>query len=61
MFGAWLLARLVEPSTWAGVAVLVPGLTNAITTRDYGSIIQTIGGAIAIIAPEGAAKPPAKL
>ncbi len=62
----WFLARLSEPSTWAGIAVLVPGLERAVSTHDYGSIIQVVGGLLAAVIPEksgstdksGAAAPP---
>ena len=53
--GAWMLARLEEPSTWAGGSVLAlaihaafPGtLGNAII-----AVIASIGGLLAVVVPE---------
>ena len=54
--GAWMLARLEEPSTWAGGSVLAlaihaafPGaLGNAII-----ALLASAGALLAIIIPEG--------
>jgi len=51
LFG-FFLARLSEPSTWAGIGILAHGIGPAIATQDYVSIIQSVGGLIAIFAPE---------
>ena len=52
----WVLARLAEPSTWAGLGLIVTGVGNAVATKDWSSVLQALGGAIAVALPEAAAK-----
>jgi len=58
-FFTYLTQRLAEPSTWAGIAIVAQGAAHGVATHDWLSIIQAVGGAIAIVAPERgqAAKP----
>jgi hypothetical protein len=49
---AWIGARLAEPSTWAGLALIVNSVGSAVSTHDWTAIAQGVGGAIAVIAPE---------
>lgn len=52
-----LLRRLFEPSTWAGVAALVAEVgLNPAPLSSVGSVVLAIGGALAIVLPEGLAK-----
>ena len=53
---SFIVARLAEPSTWAGIAIVAQGVGNAVTTKDWGSIAQSVAGAIAILAPEKSVK-----
>lgn len=48
----WIAARLTEPSTWAGIALLADGIGNAVTTKDWSSVIKVIGGALAAVIAE---------
>jgi hypothetical protein len=57
-FMVWIAGRLLEPSTWAGVALVVNGIGTAVQTKDPTSIIQTVGGLLAVIMKEGTAKSP---
>jgi hypothetical protein len=50
--GPWFAARIAEPSTWAGLALLVQGIGQSIQTRDLGAFAQSVAGAIAVIMPE---------
>lgn len=43
----WFIARMVEPSTWAGFAGLIPSLFSLFAT---GVTPQAIGGAVAGVA-----------
>ena len=49
---AWAGARLLEPSTWAGIAVLASSIAPAVASHDWTSILQAAAGAIAVAAPE---------
>lgn len=53
MFGAWVVARLLEPSTWAGVAIIANGVSQAAATKDWSSLVPVIGGGLAVILSEG--------
>jgi hypothetical protein len=50
----WLLARLSEPSTWAGVGVFASQLLPAIATHNPIAIVGVIAGALAAVTPEQA-------
>jgi hypothetical protein len=57
----WVLSRLAEPSTWAGIGMILSGLGPAIQNKDWPSFLQTavtVLGGIAFGLPEGTA--PAK-
>lgn len=43
----WIIARLKEPSTWAGVATLVAGTTFLPHAQDWAALLPTIGAAVA--------------
>lgn len=47
-----LLARLREPSTWAGIAAVVATAAQAYATRDPQAIGAVVAGAVAILAPD---------
>lgn len=49
---AWILARLVEPSTWAGLALLADSVGRWFS-GDKGAAIQGACGAAAVIFREG--------
>lgn len=51
-----LLARLREPSTWAGIASLIACAAQAVATKDPASIGAVVAGAIAIVTPEKGTK-----
>jgi len=48
----FLKARLREPSTYAGIGVLIPSLLTAIATRDWVSAVGVFGGIMAVLLPE---------
>ena len=48
----WALARLGEPSTYAGIAILAGSISHGISTHDWSQTIAVVSGALAIIAPE---------
>jgi hypothetical protein len=56
---SWLGARLAEPSSWAGLAAIATSVQQAVASPSATSIATVLGGILAIIVPEGAAKPPA--
>lgn len=55
-FTTWLLARLEEPSTYAGIAAFVASLSFIPNASSIAALIVPIGaalaGALAIIVPE---------
>jgi len=51
----YFLKRLKEPSTWAGIGLLVSQAVSAYSTRDPVAIVSVIGGVAAVLAPEKAA------
>jgi hypothetical protein len=54
---SWFLARLAEPSTWAGLASIIASASQAAATKDPVAIGATVAGVVAILTPEkGAAK-----
>lgn len=48
----WFLARLTEPSTWAGIGVFASQLLPAIATHNPVAIVGVIAGALAAVTPE---------
>lgn len=46
----WIVARLKEPSTYAGIASFVAGLSFIPHAADWSAAIVPIGGAIAAVA-----------
>ncbi|MGN6526699.1 MAG: hypothetical protein ACTHL8_09940 [Burkholderiaceae bacterium] len=48
----WLIARLAEPSTWAGLGVFATQIIPAIQTHNTGAIVATVLGAVSAIVPE---------
>ena len=50
----WFIARLSEPSTWAGIAVFASQILPAIATHNPVAIIAAVGGAVAAVTPEKA-------
>lgn len=49
----WLLARFAEPSTWAGLAAMVPSLAQVAADRTNPAAWSAIvGGLVAVLAPE---------
>jgi hypothetical protein len=58
LLGAYFAARLAEPSTWAGIALLVQNVGTAAATHNWANIASAVGGALAAIVPEtGGAAP----
>ena len=49
----WVLRRLSEPSTWAGVALVVSHAAAAVATRNPADIAAVFGGLAAMLAKEG--------
>lgn len=56
IFLAYLLTRLSEPSTYAGVAAIAAG-AHAALTGHAGGIATVLGGVAAVLMPEGASAP----
>lgn len=52
----FLKNRFREPSTYAGIGVLIPSLINAIATKDWVGVAGVFGGIMAILLPESGAK-----
>jgi hypothetical protein len=48
----WLLARLSEPSTWAGLGLFASQLLPAIATHNPVAIVGAVAGALAAVTPE---------
>ncbi len=53
----YLLQRLREPSTWAGLAAIMGTAAHAVATKDPQAIAATVAGVVAVIAPDPATKP----
>jgi len=45
----WFLARLAEPSTWAGAGLAASQIVAAVHTRDVVSIVGTVAGIVAAV------------
>jgi hypothetical protein len=50
----FFLARLQEPSTWAGFAAILASATQAAATKDPAAIGATVAGIAAMLTPERA-------
>lgn len=48
----WLLARLSEPSTWAGIGLFATQVLPAIQTHSTPAILGALVGAIATVTSE---------
>lgn len=48
----YLIARLAEPSTWAGLAVAGTQLAAAVSTHNPVAIATTAAGVVAALVPE---------
>lgn len=53
MIRAALLARMREPSTWAGLGLVVTNAATAYATRDPVAIGALVAGLVSIARPEG--------
>lgn len=49
----WVLSRLTEPSTWAGLAVLATVGEHVAANPTPQNIVATLAGAAAMFAKEG--------
>jgi len=49
---AALLRRLAEPSTWAGVGLVLTQAATAYATRDPQAIAAVVAGLVSIAVPE---------
>lgn len=56
----YLKNRLSEPSTWAGVALLLAQAAQAVATKDPQAIAAVVAGAAAVLLPEKKPVPEAK-
>jgi hypothetical protein len=45
----WFLARLAEPSTWAGIAGIAASVGTAVATHDPFAVVATVAGAFAAV------------
>lgn len=50
---AAILARLREPSTWAGIGLVMTQAATAYATRDPAAVGAVVAGLASIVAPEG--------
>ena len=48
----FLVARLSEASTWAGIAAVAVNATAAYATKDPQAIAATFAGLVAVLVPE---------
>lgn len=56
MFKTAILNRFREPSSWAGLAVILANIAAAVATKDAASVSTIIAAVLAILLPEGAVK-----
>ena len=54
---SYLLSLIRQPSTWAGIGLVVTQASQAVATRDPQAIGATLAGVLAILAPEGLRRP----
>jgi hypothetical protein len=52
----FILARLAEPSTWAGIAAVIGTAAQAVATKDPAAIGATVAGVVAMLSKEKGAK-----
>lgn len=52
---SWIINRLREPSTWAGIGLIVTQAAQAWATRDPSAVVAVLGGILAAVAKEKAA------
>ena len=50
---SYFLSMIRQPSTWAGIGLVVTQAAQAVATRDPQAIGATLAGVLAILAPEG--------
>ena len=48
----YLFSRLAEPSTWAGLALLLSHTATAYATRNPADLAAVLAGMAAVLAPE---------
>ncbi len=48
----WIINRLREPSTWAGVGLVITQAAQAWATRDPSAIMAVLGGLLAMATSE---------
>lgn len=48
----YLLQRMSEASTWAGLAAIMGTAVQAVATRDPQAIAATVAGVVAVLVPE---------
>jgi hypothetical protein len=48
----WLLARLSEPSTWAGIALFAQNVIPAAQSHSTAAIVGAVLGTLATVVPE---------
>jgi hypothetical protein len=48
----WLIARLAEPSTWAGIGLFATQVIPAVQSHSVPAIVGAVVGALAAAAPE---------
>jgi DNA primase len=52
----FVLDRLKEPSSWAGIAAAASQVATAVQSRDPAAIATVVLGAIAVLRPESTVK-----
>lgn len=50
---SFLLQRLREPSSWAGIGAIIASAAQAVATKDPAAIGATVAGIAALVVPEG--------
>lgn len=48
----FLLRRLAEPSSWAGIGAIIASAAQAVATKDPTAIGATVAGVAALVMPE---------
>lgn len=51
----WSIARLLEPSTWAGIAIIATDIQKAVTDKNPTELLVGLAGVLAVVVPEGSA------
>jgi hypothetical protein len=52
---SWIVARLKEPSTWAGVALFATSIQHALM-GDPSGLVTVVGGSLAVLISESKSK-----